>query len=152
MADIIQLEENGVKQYLKTHAKAVEGLLDMIYPVGNILTSIKATNPSTYLGGTWERFAEGQTLMGVKESDPDFESVGKTGGEKTHKLTVEELPAHSFEYKTSSVNNLVRIEANSQNVYGRTGEKTAQTNTLGSDKAHNNLSPYITVYFWVRTA
>lgn len=150
MADIVQLEENGVKQYLKTHAKAVEGLLDMFFPVGAIFQSNKDKNPSTFMGGTWERYAKGQVLVGVNESDTDFSVAGKTGGEKAHTLTVDELASHTHKYNSSNVNNLVQVTPS--NVYGRTANIESTTGNAGGDKAHNNLQPYISVYMWVRTA
>ncbi len=65
------------------------------YPVGSIYMSVNATNPSTILGGgTWERIAQGRTLIGEGTSDQTF-SAGKTGGESRHTLMLEEMPLHS---------------------------------------------------------
>lgn len=119
-------------------------------PIGTILTTISDTNPSTYLGGTWIRYANGRTLVGVDENDDDFNTVQKTGGEKSHSLTAEENGKHSHSYQYANVNNLVRVEASS--TYGRTAALNGQTGTSGEGKAHNNLQPFVTVYFWQRTA
>ena len=35
--------------------------LNKIYPVGSIYISTASTNPSTFLGGTWEAYGKGQT-------------------------------------------------------------------------------------------
>lgn len=70
-------------------------LLDLMYPVGSIYISVNDTNPSILFGGTWERFAQGKTLVGVNESEDEFDTVEKTGGEKTHTLTTTEMPAHT---------------------------------------------------------
>ena len=72
-------------------------LLDMFYPVGAIFITTVNTNPSSYMGGTWVRFGNGQTLVGVNESDGDFNTAQKTGGEKRHVLTKDEMPSHSHE-------------------------------------------------------
>ena len=61
-----------------------------IYPIGSIYTSVSPTSPATLFGGTWEEFGEGQTLVGVKTTDSDFDTVEKTGGEKVHTLTAAE--------------------------------------------------------------
>ena len=61
-------------------------LLDMFYPVGAIFITTVNTNPSSYMGGTWVRFGNGQTLVGVKESDGVFNSVQNTGGSKSHTI------------------------------------------------------------------
>lgn len=65
------------------------------YPVGSIYMSVNATNPSTILGGgTWERIAQGRTLIGEGTSDKAF-SAGAIGGESKHSLALEEMPLHS---------------------------------------------------------
>lgn len=46
MSDIVQLKENGVLKYLKTHAKAVEGLGD--YVNGKTVSVTPATGFSNY--------------------------------------------------------------------------------------------------------
>ena len=61
------------------------------WPVGSIYLSVNNTNPSSYFGGTWEQIAKGRTLVGVDTSDTDFNTVKKIGGEKTHKLTINEM-------------------------------------------------------------
>lgn len=86
-------------------------LRDYIYPVGSIYLSVNATNPSTLIGGTWERIANGAVLVGVNESDSSFSTPEKTGGAKSvshthttagHKLTTSEIPAHSHSFKEGS--------------------------------------------------
>ena len=66
------------------------------------------------------------------ENDTDFNASSKTGGEKTHKLTIEELPINSFKANGSS------------------GDWTYLG--VSSIKPHNNMQPYYTCYIFVRTA
>lgn len=67
------------------------------YPVGSIYMSVNATNPSTILGGgTWERIAQGRTLIGEGTSDKAF-SAGAIGGESSHTLSRSEMPSHSHD-------------------------------------------------------
>ena len=72
---------------------------DQIYPVGSVYISVNSTNPSTLFGGTWEAFASGKTLVGIDTQQSEFNTVQKTGGEKKHTLTIEEMPSHSHRFK-----------------------------------------------------
>lgn len=83
----------------------VSACLLKIYPVGSIYMSIKDVDPSTFLGGTWERWGQGRVPVGVDvdASDPpdtDF-AAGKEGGQKNITLDLANLPEH---YHTIGVN------------------------------------------------
>ena len=45
----------------------------------------------------------GRTCVGLNIDDTDFNTIGKTGGEKSHTLTIDELPSH--DHVISSVPN-----------------------------------------------
>lgn len=65
------------------------------WPVGSVFIGYTATSPATLLGGgVWARIAEGRTLVGQTGADVDFDTLGDTGGEKTHVLTPTEMPSH----------------------------------------------------------
>jgi microcystin-dependent protein len=72
-------------------------LFSKIYPVGSIYTNASVnTNPATLLGfGTWDAFGSGRVLVGVDAADTDFDTLGETGGAKTHTLTVDQMPSHT---------------------------------------------------------
>lgn len=54
------------------------------WPIGSIFTTVDTSAPSDLLGfGTWEAFGEGRVMVGLKASDPDFDTAGETGGAKT---------------------------------------------------------------------
>lgn len=57
MADIVQLVENGVKKYLKTHAKAIDGATDVFVSKTGVET-IKGT----------KTFSDGLVVGGVKDT------------------------------------------------------------------------------------
>ena len=111
--------------------------------------------------GTWEQIAQGRTLVGVNTADSDFNTSGKTGGEKTHTLTVSEMPSHGHDVAIA-VNNTVAGGARYYfNSAGTTSapitDTAAWSNSLtakatGGGQAHNNLQPYFTCYMWKRTA
>lgn len=125
-------------------------LLNKIYPVGSVYISVNSTNPGDFLGGTWVEFGQGKTLVGVNTSETEFNTVEKTGGEKTHKLAISEMPSHNHYNDTWAASS-----SGSQYLYfygqkGTPGDR--YTGSTGGGGAHNNLQPYITVYFWKRTA
>ena len=69
------------------------------YKVGDLFLTTRNENPSLRFGGTWELFGKGKTLVCVDENDNDFKIVKQTGGEKKHKLTIEEMPNHTHTEK-----------------------------------------------------
>ena len=54
------------------------------WPIGSVFIAVVSTNPNTLLGyGTWSAFGAGRVLVGLDAADPDFDTVGETGGSKT---------------------------------------------------------------------
>ena len=78
-------------------------ILNLVYPVGSIYMSANNVSPQTFLGGTWVSWGEGRVPVGVSSSDTDFNTAGKTGGEKTHRLSVDEMPWHDHSGTNSTV-------------------------------------------------
>lgn len=77
-------------------------LIDKIYPVGSIYMSVNNVSPASFLGGTWERYANGQTLIGINESDTTFNTSGKSGGSKTNTLSIANIPSHTHSFSGSN--------------------------------------------------
>lgn len=67
-------------------------ILNLIYPVGRGFIDFTDTDYSNYLGFTWQRTLLGVSPIGYNPEDTDFNEIGKTGGEKKHKLTQDEMP------------------------------------------------------------
>ena len=120
------------------------------YKVGDLFLTTRNENPSLRFGGTWELFGKGKTLVCVDDSDSDFKTVKKTGGEKTHTLTINEMPNHSHTEKYVGVNWFQHGTSGDWNVSSAL-EPYRETGSTGGDKPHNNLQPYITCYIWIRT-
>lgn len=111
-----------------------------------------------YFVGVWERYGNGCTTVGVDESDSDFSMSNKTLGEKTHKLTINEMPNHNHPSGSSYTNSFFYVKYNEgEQGYGSYNgpdpyHMTVQ-NTVsgqGGGQSHNNIQPSITVYRWVR--
>lgn len=122
------------------------------YRIGDLFLTTIATNPSNYLGGKWKLFGPGRCLVCVDTSQSEFNSVKKTGGNKTVTLNVNQIPSHSHSTPAT-----LRYESTSSWWIGGTGGTTIAvdnkaTGSTGGNQAHNNLQPFITCYVWIRTA
>lgn len=138
-------------------------LSKLIYPVGSIYMSVNSTNPKYLFGGTWEAWGSGRVPIGVKASDNDFNTAGKTGGSKTVNLS------HSHNESVGADADTMYLTAGSNGgVYGSVINSSANrmtwkgTPTTGATRlnktgvagstAQSIVQPYITCYFWKRTA
>lgn len=141
---------NNWKLYTDIIALSV---LQKEYPVDSIYITTKSGNPSTWLGfGTWTAFAAGRVLVGVDGTQTEFDAVSKTGGAKTHQLTISEMPAHTHALPADAAgsSNIQSISHTSNSDEGITESNV--TGSRGGNSAHNNLQPYIAVFIWKRTA
>lgn len=136
--------ENGVTPINDTNLNATQELIkseinakmELVFPIGSTYTTQTNTNPSTILGfGTWERL-KGIIPLGLDEDDEDLNEIGKTGGEKEHILTSNEIPR-------------------GKKVLSAKGDWIASQDYMEYETAgaHNNMQPFKVVgYMWVRTA
>lgn len=104
-----------------------------------------------------ERFplpnVKGKTVVGKDSTDTDFNELGKTSGEKTHTLTVSEMPSHNHlrDIENKIVNN-GSGGAWSPSLKG-TGNMTDENNSTrntGGGQAHNNLQPSLTLNYIIK--
>ena len=126
------------------------------HPLHSVLISFNNVNPGTYITGTtWELTAQGKTLIGVDTEDTDFNTAKKTGGSKTHTMTVQELVAHTH---TQVITNGTGGSVNGRADYVEDGTNMntypqgCNTGSTGGGQAFSIMQPYITVYIWERTA
>lgn len=164
----------------------IDNLVNTLYPVGIIVEFFNSVDPNTvWVGTTWERMEAGRVLISSGQySESDYShnyTLGETGGEATHTLTVDELPAHTHngeaqwsgehQHSTGWGENRVgpygNVEGNNTN--GGSGStdrdnfmfKTSAngghthsivTNEVGGNAPHSIVQPYIVVNRWKRTA
>ena len=144
-AEAIRTLESGIQ----LGSISITQLLLMAHPIGSIYSSTAATSPADLFGGTWERI-KGRFIWGIDDS----ENAGDTGGEATHKLTVDEMPAHRHNYllTTSNDGDIQKwYPSGSEFQYGKYQDQSYMLPT-GGDQPHNNMPPYYGAYIWRRTA
>lgn len=132
-------------------------------PIGSIYTTTNNYKSSAEvkaaLGyGTWARFAEGKTLVGIstKAADPAWTKTLKSSfGAYEHKLVAEEMPSTALKVREAG-----RHGARNHGGGGTGYASGAQgkmiplptSETGWKDKPHNNVQPSIVVAYWLRTA
>lgn len=142
-------------------------VLNMVYPIGSIYIGTTNVNPSTFIGGTWEVYAEGRTLIGAgtgtdENNEAKTFAANDTGGEYEHQLSIAEMPNHTHTPLGGGSFIALGGTANQAGTNGFTnssssgwwrgsnkGDTTLATN--GEDEPHNNVQPYIVTYMWKRT-
>ena len=127
-------------------------LMKLVFPIGSTYVTQTDTNPSTILGfGTWERL-KGKVCLGLDEDDTDLNTIGKTGGEKTHTLTIPELANHDHLHTAEGKYGIEPgASAMCPTWGGIKGNTSAVTGSTGGGQPHNNMQPYQVVgYMWIR--
>lgn len=75
-----------------------------------------------------------------------------TGGKYKETLTVSQMPSHSHLGAVQHSDGATSTEYANTNYVAGTGRYRQIMSNTGGDQAHNNISPYIVVYFWKRTS
>lgn len=137
---------------LKFENEFKSAILETVYPVGSIYVSVNSTSPATLFSlGEWERIEDTFLL-----ASGSTYTAGTTGGEATHTLTVEEMPAHTHDYKRHAFDRNDTDPETGEDVYGANNKTlaahTGTTASVGGGVAHNNMPPYLAVYVWKRVA
>ena len=124
-------------------------LLAEAFPINKIEVFFDAEDHSHFLGFQWEMVSQGKMPIGLNTSDTDFNSIGKTGGEKEVTLTVDQIPPHSHELYCSGTGG---NSSSLQRVTNNGVWDANKTKSTGGGQPHNNMPPYIVMAFWRRVA
>ena len=153
----IDLDNAYAKVVGENDYATVSEITNIIYPVGSIYITTNNQNPSEYLGGEWESFGEGRTIVGAGTGTDEnnvqkvFE-IEQTGGEYEHKLIVAEMPSHTHQLTKATGAGSLTGNAVVPPHNGISAGATVGPAPTGGDQPHNNVQPYIVTYMWKRIA
>ena len=129
-----------------------------MFPVGSIVlwNNSVSTIPDGWRlcdGTSGTPNLSGRFVVGYDAGDGDYTAVGKTGGEKTHKLTVSEMPSHS--HSITMWGGDIADDWKNQNSLYLTHDKYGYHNdrefsSVGGDQPHENRPPYYVLCYIMR--
>lgn len=155
--------------------------LNKIFPVGAVYITYDKNNPGTFLGGTWEQFGQGRTLVGEGTGNDGSTSMSFTpstnqnGSEYKHKISISEMPSHRHKIRhyyheygngrvgwipANGIAQSIAIHTDrdaAMNVAGTFTDRIGNVkesyllDNEGGNQSHNNVQPYFIVYLWRRT-
>lgn len=112
------------------------GVIGTLYGAGDASTTFNLPN------------LKGRVPVGVDATITDFNARGKTGGEKTHVLTLAEMPAHTHGITSWDDTGSSSLGPVTQ---GQSAIADMQTTSKGSDAEHENMPPYQTAHYIIKT-
>lgn len=129
-------------------------LLDIFYPVGSYYeTSNTSFDPNTAWGGVWVEDTSGRMTVAYQSDNPDFDTVGETGGNTTN--THQHWGTSSFDgssfYATATPTRSRTKVTNRINITGSAGNANTREDSTYQETI-NIMNPYIVVKRWHRTA
>ena len=144
--------------------KLVNSIKSAMYPVGSVYITYNNNNPGNFLGGTWERFGQGRTLVGEGTGNDGSTSMSFTSNSTDGKYKNTHYHVTSFGWDGDYFY-AGRPDGAANNAYDRTSVIPngygIQTSSFISrqvrlnwtdNRTIDNLQPYIVVFFWRRTA
>lgn len=135
---------------------AIQGVVNAVVPVGSIIEwsgSVDSVPSSDY--ATWQLCngtngtidLRGKFVLGA---GGDY-SVGNTGGEEEHTLTIDEMPAHTHEITPFDAQKEYD-GPNNEYAWDSRGTGSVETSSVGGGEAHNNMPPYYALCYIQRIA
>jgi microcystin-dependent protein len=125
----------------RTTYAALFALLSTTYGIGDGLTTFNLPN------------SKGRAPVGMDAAQTEFDALGKQGGAKTHTLVTAEIPAHNhvIRSQTATTGSATSYEHGTLDTSSAETEASETTDNAGGGQAHNNLQPYLTLNFIIKT-
>lgn len=130
---------------------ALDERINKMLPIGTI--AIWGKPASEPIPEGWQECTDlrGRMPVGWNPSDADFNQIGKTGGAKTHTLTIAEMPSHNHQQGSEALHSAYGGGTSVGNrTYPQGMEpslKSQNTSSAGGNMPHNNMPPYRVVQF-----
>ncbi len=147
--------DNLIQQGVKNadFEKRIKALENKKSPVPIGLIAIWGKPASELIPEGWKECTDlrGRMPLGWNPDDTDFSELLKNDGEKTHQLTIAEMPAHSHSGKTLTPSEAVGIHWDGHDGIGfRPGSANnspGDTGLTGGNQPHKNMPPYRIIKF-----
>lgn len=97
---------------------------------------------------------KGRVVVGLSDVDTEFDTLGESGGEKRHTLTVSEMPSHQHSSTLFLLDgSQFYTGASNRPVVSTTGSRwpIATIPAQGGGSSHNVLDPYLTMNYIIFT-
>ena len=136
-------------------------VLDTYFPVGSIYLTVGNENPSSTIGGTWEKLYGGYLYAAQS-------SIGKTSytgwGTQSTSLTIDQMPSHyhTIRYGDASVGSYITVSNDGKEPYNvlninswnwtKSSSPNTYANTVGGGQGHTHNIATVDVFAWKRTS
>lgn len=121
------------------------------YPIESVLIS---SAPCNKLGGSWSEFEEasGRLIVGVGAATDQNSETRKfkpyqKGGGYTHKLLESQMPKHVHAQVWGQGSGKLPTTASGNDISTFNGTEIQSTSPKGGNEPHNNMPPFIALYF-----
>ena len=123
-------------QVSRTTYSSLFAAIGTTYGVGNGTTTFNLPN------------LRGRVGVGRDGSQTEFDTLGESGGAKTHTLSINQIPAHTHGGVSSTYSNSGTTASSINRDAG--GTNNVSSASTGGGQAHNNLQPYLVTNYIIK--